>query len=157
MLHFAYGSNMDRQGMQRRCPDAVAIGPARLDHWRYFVMREGYASIAPAPGEVVHGVLWRLSPRDVAAVNAYESIDSGLYQRRMLTVRHDGRNQRALVYVARERRQGRPKPGYHELVVAAARAWELPADYIADLARFGVTRSPGLRAVQRAAETGEIA
>jgi hypothetical protein len=39
----------------------------------------------------------------------------------------------ALVYLARPGRPGRPKPGYIELVVAAAREWDLPQDYIASL------------------------
>jgi gamma-glutamylcyclotransferase (GGCT)/AIG2-like uncharacterized protein YtfP len=150
MLHFAYGSNMDRALMLRRCPTAEAIGPARLDHWRFIVARNGYASIVPAPGEVVHGVLWRLGPRDLAAVNAYESIDSGLYRRRLLPVRRDG-CVRALVYVARERTEGRPKPGYQDLVVAAARSWSLPEDYVGGLERW----APARLAPARAAEMGE--
>ena len=85
-LHFAYGSNMSRALMQRRCPGARALGPARLDGWRYVVMHEGYASVAPAPGVAVHGVVWRLSPRDLAALNAYENLASGLYVRRVLPV-----------------------------------------------------------------------
>ncbi|HXW23776.1 MAG TPA: gamma-glutamylcyclotransferase family protein, partial [Xanthobacteraceae bacterium] len=85
-LHFAYGSNMSRALMQRRCPGARALGPARLDGWRFTIMREGYASIVPAAGAAVHGVAWRLSPRDLAALNAYESLDRGLYLRRVLPV-----------------------------------------------------------------------
>lgn len=153
MLHFAYGSNMDRAAMLRRCPGARPIGPARLDAWRFLVTRDGYASIAPAPGEVVHGVLWRLGPRDLAALNAYESLDSGLYRRRMLAVRRDGRRLQALVYVARERGAGRPRPGYQDVVVAAARAWSLPEDYISALARWSSSRL----SAARAAETGEVA
>ena len=42
----------------------------------------------------------------------------------------------ALVYLARPRPVGAPKPGYMEIVVAAARELELPADYIASLARM---------------------
>src|SRR5215216_4946156 len=137
MLHFAYGSNMDRALMLRRCPTAEAIGPARLDHWRFIVTRDGYASIIPASREVVHGVLWRLGPRDLAAVNAYESIDSGLYRRRMLPVRRDGC----------------PRPGYQDLVVAAARAWNLPEDYIGRLERWVPVRL----ASPRAADVGESA
>jgi gamma-glutamylcyclotransferase (GGCT)/AIG2-like uncharacterized protein YtfP len=151
MLHFAYGSNMDRAAMRRRCPGAVALGPAALDNWRFIVSRDGYASIVPAPGETVHGVLWRLSPRDLAALNAYESIDSGLYRRRMLPVRRDGGRRQALVYVGREQRPGRPRPGYQDAVVAAARDWELADDYVRSLCRW----SPARLALARATETGE--
>jgi hypothetical protein len=136
MLHFAYGSNMDRASMRRRCPAAVALGPARLDHWRYAIMRAGYASALPAPGAALYGVLWRLTPRDLAAINAYECLDSGLYRRWMVRVSHDGRRVQALAYVAPERSEGIPKPGYQDLVVRAAREWNLPPDYIRTLERW---------------------
>jgi gamma-glutamylcyclotransferase (GGCT)/AIG2-like uncharacterized protein YtfP len=135
-LHFAYGSNMSRALMRRRCPSARALGPARLDGWRFAIMREGYASIVPAPGAAVHGVVWRLSPRDLAALNAYENLDRGLYVRRVLSVLIGARRQAALVYVAPGRAAGRPQPGYQELVVAAAREWSLPDDYVQALARL---------------------
>ena len=77
-LHFAYGSNMSRALMQARCPRAEAIGTATLSGWRFLINPEGFGSIAPHPGERVYGVLWRLSARDLAAINAYESVDSGL-------------------------------------------------------------------------------
>jgi gamma-glutamylcyclotransferase (GGCT)/AIG2-like uncharacterized protein YtfP len=153
MLHFAYGSNMSRMLMHRRCPTVVTIGAARLDGWRFIVTRDGYASIVPARGAVVHGVLWRVGARDLAALNAYESLDSGLYRRRMLAVRHGSRARPALVYVGRERREGRSRPGYQHLVVAAARDWHLPEQYIRALRRWSPSRAGGARA----AETGEIA
>jgi len=153
MLHFAYGSNMDRAAMRRRCPGASAVGVAWLDNWRFIVTRDGYASVVPARGEIVHGVLWRLTPRDLAAVNAYESLDSGLYARRMLAVRHAGGRVQALLYVARERCAGRPRPGYQDIVVAAARDWNFPPDYVRDLARWSPSRLAGARA----AEVREVA
>jgi len=138
MLHFAYGSNMSRTLMHRRCPTAVAIGTARLDHWRFVVTRDGYASVMPAPGNTVQGVLWRLTPRDLAAVNTYESVDSGLYRRRMLPVTCALGRVSALVYVGREQRAGRPRPGYQDLVVAAARDWALPDAYVETLRRWSL-------------------
>ena len=81
-----------------------------------------------------------------------ESLDSGLYRRRMLAVSCGGRRLPALVYVARERRAGRPKPGYQDLVVAAARAWGLPGAYVGALARW----SPARPSVARAPEPGEV-
>jgi hypothetical protein len=153
MLHFAYGSNMSRTLMHRRCPTATPLGAGRLAGWRFIITRDGYASVVPAPGAVVHGVLWRLAPRDLCALNAYESLDSGLYRRRVLAVSRGGRAIAALVYVGRQRGEGRPRPGYQELVVAAACDWQMPEDYIRALRRWSPTPSAGVRA----RETGEIA
>ena len=153
MLHFAYGSNMSRALMGARCPGAAALGTARLAGWRFVITRDGYASVVPAPGAEVHGVLWRLRPRDLAALNAYESLDTGLYRRRMLTVPMRRPPQSALVYLGRNGAEGRPKPGYQEIVVAAARKWELPTSYIRMLERW----APAGHSGSRAAETGELA
>ncbi len=135
-LYFAYGLNMDRAGMARRCPGALAHGPATLVGFRFFVMREGYASLMRAPGEIVHGVLWRTGPRDLAALDAFESLDSGLYRRATLPVRANGGWMNALVYIGRTRGQGPPRPGYLDLVAAAAREWNLPAAYIDSIERL---------------------
>jgi cation transport regulator ChaC len=136
MLHFAYGSNMDRALMERRCPGARLIGGALLRDYRFLITKDGYASVAAARGGTVHGVLWRLTPRDLAALNAYENIDAGLYRGTQLSVRARGRALRALVYLGRSSVCGRPRRGYMELVVAAARAAGLPADYVANLERI---------------------
>jgi len=148
--YFAYGSNMSSALMGRRCRNAVAIGAARLDGWRFIVTRDGFASVVPAAGAAVHGVLWQLSPRDLAALNAYESLDSGLYVRRVLPVRSGERVIPALVYVGRDRTPGQPRPGYQRVVVEAAREWRLPDTYVRALERWGAPF--GARAV----EAGEI-
>jgi cation transport regulator ChaC len=134
--YFAYGSNMSTAMMKRRCPGAVAIDTARLEGWRFFIMAAGFASIAPAKGCVVHGVLWWLAPRDLAALNAYEGVEGGLYVRRTLSVRYQGRHEPALVYVGTSPLPGRPRPAYQWSIAAAARQWQLPADYIRALERF---------------------
>ncbi len=129
-VYFAYGSNMNRADMAARCPCALALGVAKLTGWRFIIGDAGYASITPALGGQVIGVLWHLTPRGLAALNASESLDSGLYVRRQVMVRHDGEAKTAMVYVARKGGKGRPRSGYLELVVTAAREWALPAEYI---------------------------
>jgi len=135
--YFAYGSNMSTALMRRRCRTAAAIGPARLEHWRFLVTLDGFASVVPAPGASVHGVLWRLSARDLAALNAYECLDSGLYVRKILPVRAGDRIIASMIYVGRERRPGQPRPGYQRVLVAAAREWQLPERYVRSLERWG--------------------
>ena len=121
---------MSRSLMGARCPTAQALGVATLAGWRFVINPDGFGSLAPARGGCVHGVLWRLSARDLAAVNAYESVDSGLYFRRRLPVRCGVRRRTALIYIASRRGRGIPRPSYIHLVVQAARDWNLPAPYI---------------------------
>ncbi|MGH6674187.1 MAG: gamma-glutamylcyclotransferase family protein [Xanthobacteraceae bacterium] len=137
MLHFAYGSNMDRGIMRRHAPEAVAIGVALLADRRFVISSDGYASVVPTRGQSVYGVLWRLTPRDRVTLDRWECIASGQYRAETLQVRVVGGLRQALVYVARPHfgigTRGRPKPDYMELVLAAARSWELPAGYVASL------------------------
>jgi len=157
-LYFAYGSNMSRAAMARRCPTAHALGVATLAGWRFRITTDGFASIARAAGGKVIGVLWQLSPRDLAALNAYESLDSGLYVRRQIMVRHGSAARSAMVYIARATGDGRPQPRYiggryMESIIAAAREWRMPAAYIGALQRW----SPSTLRAMRATGINEIA
>jgi Gamma-glutamyl cyclotransferase, AIG2-like len=136
MLHFSYGSNMHRAVMRRHAPNAEALGVASLADYRFVITADGYASVEPARTHTVHGVLWRLTPRDRVSLDAWENIAGGLYSAKILPVLSSGRRVPALIYLARPRDVGRPRAGYMELVLAAARAWNLPGDYIVSLQRW---------------------
>jgi gamma-glutamylcyclotransferase (GGCT)/AIG2-like uncharacterized protein YtfP len=140
MLHFAYGSNMYHALMRKHAPAASPLGVAKLANYRFVITADGYASVDPARARTVHGVLWRLTPRDRVTLDLWENIASGLYRAEILPVQFAGGHRSALVYVARRRPVGRPKPGYMEIVVKAARASDLPAAYIASLERWLPTR-----------------
>ena len=151
-LHFAYGSNMSVRDMRARCPGATPLGTSTLAGWRFFINPDGYGSIGPRAGGIVHGVVWRMGTRDIAAINAYENVAGGLYVRRMLPVLREGGRETVLVYIARRCGEGVPRPGYIELVVEAARDWKLPERYSASLRRW----SPSGLAGVRAKDTGEL-
>jgi len=136
MLHFAYGSNMHRAVMRKHAPNAEAIGVALLADYRFVITADGYASVEPARAHMVHGVLWRLTPRDRVGLDAWENTAGGLYRAKNLPVLAAGRRVPVLVYLARPRGPGRPRAGYMELVLEAAREWELPAGYITSLRRW---------------------
>jgi gamma-glutamylcyclotransferase (GGCT)/AIG2-like uncharacterized protein YtfP len=145
MLHFAYGANMSRAVMRRYAPTAKPLGTAELGGYRFIISADGYASVVPASARTVHGVLWRIAPRDRVLLDAWENVMGGLYRAETLAVRHGGGRAVALVYVARTG-EGRPKPGYMELVVEAAREWELPSGYIIGLESWLPARSGGVDA-----------
>jgi hypothetical protein len=135
-LHFAYGANMHRAVMRRHAPYAEALGVAELAGHRFIITADGYASVERAIAQAVHGVLWRITPRDRVTLDGWENVAGKLYRAVVMPVRHDGRLHRALVYIARPNGGGRPKAGYMELVAAAAREWKLPKDYIDELERW---------------------
>lgn len=136
MLHFSYGANMHRAVMRRHAPGAVALGVATLANHRFIITAQGYASVEPMPAHQVYGVLWRITPRDRAMLDIWENIAAGLYRAARLPVRHAGHAQPALTYLARQGRIGRPKSGYMELIMAAAREWNFPAPYITALQQW---------------------
>ena len=143
MLHFAYGSNMHRAIMRRHAPSAAPIGVAELADHRFIITADGYASVEPARAQTVYGALWRLTPRDRVTLDAWENIAGGLYRAETMPVHYQGQYRPALVYIARPRPRGQPKPGYMEIVVKAARQLELPADYIVSLETWLPTRPLG--------------
>ena len=76
LLYFAYGSNMNRNQMTFRCPDAEVAGTVQLSGYR-LAFREngggtGVATVLPEPDSFVDGVLWRISERDERRLDHYE-------------------------------------------------------------------------------------
>lgn len=132
-LHFAYGSNMSPRLMRRHAPTAKPLGAALLPGYRFTITGDGYASVEPALGGTVHGVVWRLTARDRVTLDAWENVAAGLYRCATLPVFLEGRRVPALVYLARPKGAGMPKPGYMELVIAAAREWDFPENYVLSL------------------------
>ena len=110
-LHFAYGANMSRAVMRKYAPGARALGVAELADHRFVITADGYASVEPSRALTVHGVLWRITPRDRVLLDAWENVGGGLYRAETLPVRGAGGRMAALVYFARLGAEGRPKPG----------------------------------------------
>jgi hypothetical protein len=108
VLYFAYGSNMNWEQMKTRCPSARFVAVALLPDYKLAFTRK---SINRGCG-VADGVL----------------LDGD--ERRPLTV---------FTYFA-ERQSGPPRPNaeYKALIIAGARYWNLPDDYVATLENIEV-------------------
>lgn len=132
--YFAYGSNMDPDQMAQRCTGALAQGVARLDGWRFRIDGRGVATIDPAPGAVVHGVVWHLRDDHVAELDYYEGVASGYYRRDWLDVDTATARLRTLVYIGADLSEGEPRVGYLERILDGARHFGLADQYVAELA-----------------------
>jgi len=135
-LVFAYGANLDVPAMTRRCPRSRAVGPARLMRHRLAVMREGWLTVVRDARENVHGLLWDIALSDVAALDRFEGVGTGLYRKILQSVATPGGARRALVYVGANAGPGIADPAYIEGVIAAATALKLPATAIIVLERL---------------------
>ncbi|MEQ2007749.1 MAG: gamma-glutamylcyclotransferase family protein [Limisphaerales bacterium] len=144
MNYFAYGSNMDVDQMASRCPGAVLVGRALLPEQAFRINTHGVATVIPAKGSDVHGVLWKIAPAHEASLDRYEGVASGFYRKAMVRVRlAEGPEVEALCYIAGDDRPGRARPGYMERVQAAGENHRLPDDYILALrSRWGTASAP---------------
>lgn len=136
MLYFAYGSNLSRSQMKKRCPGSKALGVAILRGYKFQINSRGYANVLATPGGRVYGLVWDLDDADLAALDKAEGVAQGLYRRESIAVERDTPVD-AQVYIARDSDPGVPTPRYHRAVVDAARLLELPAPYLRELESWG--------------------
>lgn len=141
--YFAFGSNMrssvfiERRGMQ---PTAWRVG--RLPDYRLRFNLDGRpkgraapANIAPAQGEEVWGVLFKITQREMVRLNATEGVPGRVYRPTYLTVYDEnGHPQTAMTYVADGNPEdGRPSLRYITLLREGAREYGLPASWQAHM------------------------
>jgi hypothetical protein len=131
-LTFAYGSNMDAQAMAFRCPRAKLLGRARLPRHRFALLPDGFATLVRDPAAMAHGVLWDVGFGDLAALDRYEGLGKGGYEKISQPVLREGAAPvRALVYVARTGKSlGRAPEDYMQRIVLAAVEAGLPSDHV---------------------------
>jgi len=129
--YFAYGSNMGAVQMSKRCPGAVKVGFARLPDYRWIISVRGYANIVQAKGDAVEGILYTLPKTDEAALDGFEGVAAGCYEKAMLTVQHRGVELKALVYVDPTAGEGAPQEEYIHRINAGVTDADLTPHYVA--------------------------
>ena len=136
VLH--YGSNLDRERLQQRCPDWDGDGVVvQLDGWSWAIDKQawgnsakGYAGIQPCSGAVTWGVVTHHTAADLKELDEAEGVDYGHYYRQQVLVRSDcGATFEALAYVPcdHRRRSGlRADPSYRRHILSGLDHWDLP-------------------------------
>jgi hypothetical protein len=86
-LYFAYGSNLNKGQMLRRCPDAKAYSLFHLEDWK--LVFRGVADIVQSPGDFVAGGLWIITETCEQALDIYEGYrpdGSGMYRKESIAI-----------------------------------------------------------------------
>ena len=102
--YIAYGSNLNREQMAKRCPDAKVIGSGMLKD--YELLFRGYtdaavATVEPKEGENVPVLIWEISPRDEVNLDRYEGYPR-LYGKQMLEVEVEGGCEKMMAYIMKD-------------------------------------------------------
>lgn len=121
-LYFAYGANLNRESMRDRCPAAIAFGPYRMEGFR--LVFRNVADIEPAPGEAVHGVLWRITPECLRSLDCFEGYPE-VYDHRFFTLA-EGTD--VLYYKMNASGYGLPPMGYYEALCQGYEDFDLPLE-----------------------------
>jgi len=146
-LYFAYGSNLCVRQMAHRCPDAAGARHAYLAEHDWLINERGVATIEPFTGSEVHGVVWEVSERDLAALDSAEGVPVR-YRRDRLPVSTPDGVVDAWVYIDHRVDPGPPRPGYLECIIDAAVHHRLPHPWIEFLRRWDPASWPPLRRME---------
>ena len=143
-IYVAYGSNLNLEQMEWRCPYAKVLGNAELRDYRLLFRGDNggaVATVEPKKGGSVPVLLWDITPRDEEALDRYEGWPH-LYRKETVTVYHDGKPVKAMVYIMNEGRPiGLPSEGYLNTILAGYKS----AGFDIKVLNKAVTASVGRR------------
>ena len=102
-LYIAYGSNLHKQQMEKRCPDAVphAVGTLNDGELVYRGVNPNriYATLQQKEGASTPVVLWEITPKDETNLDEYEDYPTLYYKQDIPVTLTDGTTILAMVYL----------------------------------------------------------
>jgi gamma-glutamylcyclotransferase (GGCT)/AIG2-like uncharacterized protein YtfP len=118
-FYFAYGANLNRASMRRRCPNAVALKSLYLRDWQ--LAFSGVATVLPAKGHSVPGALWQITDECEASLDHFEGFPD-LYRKHYL--KQDGHS--IMFYVMNTDSVSPPASSYLSTIREGYNDWWLP-------------------------------
>lgn len=125
-LYFAYGANVNVNGMQQRCPQARPLRPFELRDWQ--LKFYNHANIEPCAGSTVNGVLWEITANCERSLDLFEGVPV-YYNKRSWT--QD--NIDFFFYEMSDYKSGDPSIGYIQIILEGYDQWNLPREKLLDL------------------------
>jgi gamma-glutamylcyclotransferase (GGCT)/AIG2-like uncharacterized protein YtfP len=130
-FYFAYGSNMSKEQMKKRCPDAKPLGKAILKGYKFIINNRGVATVIESKDDYVEGGLYEVTNDCLKSLNKYEGVSLGYYYKRKLQVEYENETIEAYIYIATcEKESKNPRQDYMKTVLTGAKDFNLSDDYI---------------------------
>lgn len=115
-LYIAYGSNMDKTQMEKRCPGAIVIGKTYLENWELTLPH--YANIERSEGKKTPALIWEITKGNENSLDRYEGYPT-CYDKIDIIVNVNGKVVSAMAYVMTyeyQKRYIKPRSGYKEQI-----------------------------------------
>ena len=119
-LYIAYGSNMNLEQMQRRCPTAKVVTSIYLEGYRLRFMGRDFhavATIEPSADDLVPVTIWEIHPEDERSLDIYEGYPH-LYRKETLQLKFGKKTLPAMAYIINEEKMlyGQPSENYFNVI-----------------------------------------
>ncbi|MBR6029409.1 MAG: gamma-glutamylcyclotransferase [Clostridia bacterium] len=117
MKYIAYGSNMVKEQMAWRCPDARLIGMGYLEGARLEFYLHATVEHTDSTRDRVPVAVWEISERDETNLDRYEGVAGGYYGKEIWPVTMDDGSQiEGLIYIMKIIRHSPPVAGYYKSI-----------------------------------------
>lgn len=123
MLYFAYGSNLNKVQMKRRCPDSVPIIKVKLEGYKLVFNR--VADIIESPDDAVYGAVYKVSDKDIKNLDIYEGYPRLYRKINVKAEDENGKLYEAFAYVMNEKGTGKPSDMYYSIIKQGFKDWDL--------------------------------
>ena len=132
MDYFAYASNLSREQMKKRCPDAKPKFNAVLPNYKLVftgwsrVSHGATATIQPYKGAKVAGAVYEISEQDLRKLDRFEDYPGTYTHLNVMVFNEDDVAVKAVTYVkTRQEPEGKPSPEYIAIIKQGMKDWEL--------------------------------
>lgn len=114
-FYIAYGSNMNKTQMARRCPHAIVVGTAIINDYELLFRGHEHSAVAtiePKKGSRVPVAVWFITPTDERSLDVYEGYPH-LYIKQDFEIIVHGNRITAMAYIMTPgRKKGMPSDHY---------------------------------------------
>lgn len=130
---FVYGPYLDEGLLRERCPDPEFVTLAHYDNRQFMINLEGLSTARPRRGYRVYGVVRSVPEIGLAALDIHAGVPHWHDRFGAFARTASGQLCVAELYGARNRTPGRADPAYLQPIIAAARRWKFPQQYIEEI------------------------
>lgn len=128
MLYFAYASNLSKEYMLSRCPNATPVKKVALKGYK-LVFNE-LADIVVEENKNVKGALYVISKQELEELDRLEGYPL-LYDRVIIEVEDElGSKYDAVTYIMEEKALQAPPEHYYQLLVKGYEDWDLAMEFL---------------------------